>query len=225
MDNGFFFLLKWALYLPIGSSWYKFLLFKMCRQTIFLNGRLPASVLKTSPLSVFLSFFFTTTHMKILELLTQNYFYMIMIILYMCVFIYISCCCLSSSEYPSPSLKRPSSILFGEERTPQMTHLPLECQPAPQWVSSERVPTPQGGLWVQHFRTEQDETGKNSSRQTFQPRGCLLDMDFLGWRGWMRTCPAIPSAGSSLSSLHQFLLLSSPTLQPKPPMQLWKKRK
>lgn len=39
--------------------------------------------------------------------------------------------------------------------------------PAPQWVSSQWVPTPQGGLWVQHFRTEQDETGKSSSRQTF----------------------------------------------------------
>lgn len=45
------------------------------------------------------------------------------------------------------------------------------------------MPTPQGGLWVQHFRTEQDETGKSSSRQTFPTNNFCAGHGVFGRKG------------------------------------------
>lgn len=122
---------------------------------------------------------------------------------------------LSSSEYPSPGLKRPSSILLGEEGTPQMTHLPLECHQPHSGCQHHRVGS--GCSILEQSRMKQ---GKALPDRHSQQTISVLDMEFLGGRGWIRALPAMPSAGSSLSSLHRFLLLSSPTVQPKPPMQL-----
>lgn len=102
--------------------------------------------------------------------------------MYVFIYLYIYFFCLSSSEYPSPSLTRPGSIFFGVVRTPQMTRLPLECH-QPQWVSSEWVPAAQGGLWEQHFTTEQDETGKSSSTQIFPINRFPAGHGFFGMKG------------------------------------------
>lgn len=45
------------------------------------------------------------------------------------------------------------------------------------------MPTPQGGLWVQHFTTGQDEIGKSSSTQAFPIHRFSAGHGFFGMKG------------------------------------------